>query len=282
MLRVENTTSGHHRRDGENYLLTPEEIAQYHEQGYIVINDVLTEEELQVIDPWFDHFVSGAEADQMGRDFCDMSQPYGTPMEEFQLVNAMLPSHYRPEIADNIYHRISQNIANQLYQAGDCAMDYEQFLAKKPNKEAAEFAMHQDLGYWPKTKNTWTATFSLALTNSDLINGCLHLIPGTNKEDQLRKHVPKSYNNGDGSRDDSHTLVIETHPDEQIIYLPVRRGSMTIHDERIVHGSGGNQSDTWRKTYIIAYRDVETIAEERALGFTHSHNDEVNWSEIIH
>ncbi len=32
----------------------------------------------------------------------------------------------------------------------------------------------------------------------------------------------------------------------------------------------------------MAFRDVNTIKEERAMGFTHSHNDEVNWDEIIH
>lgn len=55
--------------------------------------------------------------------------------------------------------------------------------------------MDQDLGYWPKTENTWTATFSLALTNSDLINGCLQVFPDINKKPELRKHFPKSYNN---------------------------------------------------------------------------------------
>ena len=145
--------------------------------------------------------------------------------------------------------------------------------------------MHQDLGYWPKTKNTWTATFSLALSDSDLINGCLQLIPGTNKEPELRKHVPKQYDGNadfkETNRDDSHTLVIETHPDEEIIYLPVKRGSITIHDERIVHGSAGNNSSDWRKTYIMAFRDSDTIKEERAMGFTHSHNDEIDWSKVI-
>lgn len=277
MQRIVNTTSGHHRRDGSTYKITNAEIEQYHELGYLILNDVLTEDELTAIDPWFDHFISGKEADQMARDFCDMSQPYGTPMEEFQLVNAMLPSKYKPEFSGNIFQVISQSVADQLYRAGKCAIDYEQFLAKKPQKTGAEFAMHQDLGYWPKTKNTWTATFSLALSDSDLINGCLHLIPGSNHESQLRSHQPK-----DGSRDDSHTLVIQVDPQEKVVYLPVKRGSMTIHDERIVHGSGGNESQEWRKTYIIAYRDVETIAEERAMGFTHSHNDTVDWKEIIH
>jgi len=171
-----------------------------------------------------------------------------------------------------------------LYKTGEAAIDYEQFLAKKPSKKGAQFAMHQDLGYWPKTKNTWTATFSLALSDSGLENGCLQVIPGTNKEIELRKHTPMAHGNKteEGcSRDASHTLVIETRPDDEVVYLPVKRGSITIHDERIVHGSGGNSSDEWRKTYIIAFRDVKTIEEERKIGFTHSHNDEVDWDKIL-
>lgn len=284
MERITNPESGKHRRNGKHYLITAEEIERYHELGYLTLNEVLTEAEMKTLDPWFDHFIHGKEMHRMGRDFCDMSQPYGTPIEEFQLVNAMLPSKYRPELVNNIFYQVAKGIADQLYQNGEAAMDYEQFLAKKPSKAKAEFAMHQDLGYWPKTQNTWTATFSLALTDSDLINGCLQLIPGTNKEPELRKHVPKSYSNqeeGKVNRDESHTLVIETHPDEKIVYLPVKRGSLTIHDERIVHGSAGNKSKDWRKTYVMAFRDVNTIKEERAMGFTHSHNDQVDWKEII-
>lgn len=285
MERITNPDSGAHRRTGKEYLITNREIEQFHNLGYLVLNDVLLEEEMLTLDPWFEHFISGKEMHRMGKDFCDMSQPYGTPFEEFQLVNAMLPSKYKPAFANNIFQQISKNIANQLYQKGEAAMDYEQFLAKRPTKKKAEFTMHQDLGYWPKTKNTWTATFSLALNDADTINGCLYLIPGSNKEAALRPHKPKDYGNNNKedavNRDDSHTLVIESRPEDQVIYLPVKRGSITIHDERIVHGSGGNESNDWRKTYIIAYRDVETIKEERKIGFTHSHNDEVNWDEII-
>ncbi len=285
MEKIYNPQSGKHRRNGLNYLVESSEIKQFHDLGYLILNDVLTEEEMQTLDPWFEHFIMGNEKEKMAKDFCDMSQPYGTPFEEFQLINAMLPSFYRKEFVDNILQQISQNIANQLYQNGKAAIDYEQFLAKKPSKEKAEFAIHQDLGYWPKTKNTWTATFSLAMNDADVLNGCLYLIPGSNKEPELRTHKPKDYNNqtedGSVNRDDSHTLVIELLPDDKVVYLPVKRGSLTIHDERIVHGSGGNQSKDWRKTYIIAYRDVNTIAEERAIGFTHSHNDSVDWKEII-
>jgi len=275
MEKVSNPNSGSHRRTFNTYSLSNEEIEQFNKLGYLVINEVLTESELESIDPWFEHFVMGKEADKMGRDFCDMSQPYGTPIEEFQLVNAMLPSKYRPELINNIFHQIAQSLADQLYQTGKAALDYEQFLAKKPTKTNAVFAMHQDLGYWPKTKNTWTATFSLALTDSDLINGCLQVIPGSNNEAQLRNHSPK-----EGSREDSHTLVIEKRVGDKLVYLPVKRGSVTIHDERIVHGSDGNQSKDWRKTYVAAFRDIKTIEEERAMGFTHSHNDKVDGSQL--
>ena len=285
MDRITNPESGKQRRQDDHYVITQKEIQQYHELGYIVLNDVLTEDEMKAIDPWFDHFVEGKEKHNMGRDFCDMSQPYGTPIEEFQLVNAMLPSKYRAELVSNKYHKVAQSIVDQLYTEGEAAMDYEQFLAKKPNKKGAEFAMHQDLGYWPKTKNTWTATFSLALTDSDLENGCLQVIAGTNNEPELRKHMPKPFDGDRDSdiieRDETHTLVIAERADDKISYLPVKRGSITIHDERIIHGSAGNKTEAWRKTYVMAFRDVNTIAEERAMGFTHSHNDKVDWDDII-
>ncbi|MCC6462324.1 MAG: phytanoyl-CoA dioxygenase family protein [Saprospiraceae bacterium] len=282
MKIASNPDSGQHRRQGTHYQLTAEEIERYKQDGYLVLNEVLTEAEVAALDPWFEHFIQGREPN-MGRDFCDMSQPYGTPVEEFQLVNAMLPSHYRPELANNIFFQLAQSIANQLYD-GRAGMDYEQFLAKKPNKKQAEFAMHQDLGYWPKTENTWTATFSLAMNDATVENGCLQVVPGTNREPELRPHRPKDYGNAEGeglNRDDSHTLVIESKPSDEVVYLPLRRGSVTIHDERIVHGSGGNHTDAWRKTYVMAFRDENTIAQERAIGFTHSHNDTVDWEKII-
>lgn len=284
MKKATNSSSGGHRRQGDTYLITPTEIAQFNEQGYLILNDVLTDEELAIIDPYFDLLISGQKAAEMKKDFCDMSQPYGTPLADFKLVNAMLPSKYCPELVNNSYFKLAQSIANQLYD-GEAGMDYEQFLAKKPRQVQAEFAMHQDLGYWPKTENTWTATFSLALSDADIENGCLQVVPGSNKEPQLRPHAPKQYtdaaNSGEIKRDESHTLVIDMLPTDEILYLPVKRGSLTIHDERIVHGSAGNTTSEWRKTYVMAFRDVKTIAQERAMGFTHSHNDEVDWKEII-
>ena len=135
MEATQKNTSGKHRRNGESYKITEHEIYQYHDLGYLVLKGVLTEGEMKDLDYWFDHFISGKEMHRMDKDFCDMSQPYGTPVEEFQLVNAMCPSMYRPELANNIYYRVAQSIADQLYNLGKAEMDYEQFLAKKHLKK---------------------------------------------------------------------------------------------------------------------------------------------------
>lgn len=281
--KVLNQQSGAHRRNGLDYKLTDDEIEQFNQLGYLTLAEFLSEDEVATLDKWFDHFIAGQQPG-MGKDFCDMSQPYGTPVEQFQLVNAVLPSHYCDELKGNVFHQVAANVARQLYSNGETTMDYDQFLAKKPAKQGAQFQMHQDLGYWPKTENTWTATFSLAMTDADVENGCLMVVPGTNKETELRSHKPASYTGSEDfaqNRDESHTLIIESKPTDNPIYLPVKRGDVTIHDERIVHGSGGNRSTVWRKTYVMAFRDKETVRQEREMGFTHSHNDEINWESFI-
>jgi ectoine hydroxylase-related dioxygenase (phytanoyl-CoA dioxygenase family) len=158
---------------------------------------------------------------------------------------------------------------------GDTAtLDYDQFLAKRPNKPDAVFTWHQDLGYWPTgTPDTITATCSLALDDADSENGCLRVVPGSHKG-AIRPHRPL---HGSG-REASHILSIELDAADEVVELPLRRGDITVHDERIVHGSGGNKSpDRWRRTYITAFRSRACVEYERAIGFTHSHNDTINW-----
>lgn len=259
-------------RDGEHYWLTAQEIAQFKRDGYVTLRDVMTEAELTAIEPAFQQFIRG-EIEGMGRDFCDMSGPYGRAFEDFSLVNAVLPRRYRPDLCGNLFELRCASISRQLIGA-DATLDYDQFLAKRPNKPDAEFSWHQDLGYWPTgTPDTQTATCSLALDDADRENGCLRVVPGSHKG-PLRPHKPLHA----GGRDASHILSITLDANDPVAELPLKRGDITVHDERIVHGSGGNTSKArWRRTYIVAFRSKACVAYERAIGFTHSHNDTINW-----
>ena len=262
-------------RDSD-YALTPEQIEAYQRDGYLTLPDVVSETELASIEQVFGRFIRG-EVPGMRRDFCDMSGPYGRAFEDFNLINAVLPRVYEPALCGNVFERRATSIARQLI-GPDAELDYDQFLAKRPQRPQAVFAWHQDLGYWPSgTPDTRTVTCSLALDDATPENGCLEVVPGSHLEPKLRPHRPRAWATSPELRDEAHTLTVELRPTDVVVVLPVRRGSITVHNERIVHGSAGNQSGGWRRTYVVAHRSRATVAYERALGFTHSHNDTINW-----
>ena len=117
----------------------------------------------------------------MGRDFCDMSGPYGRKFEDFALVNAMLPRVYQPALQGNVFERRAASVARQLI-GSTATLDYDQFPAKRLNKPSATFSWHQDLGHGPTgARQQVTATSSLALDDVDRENGCLRVVPGSQK-----------------------------------------------------------------------------------------------------
>lgn len=263
-------------RNEDQYRLTSEQVEAYGRDGYLVLPEVLSEAELGPLETVFERFIRG-EVAGMGRDFCDMSGPYGRAFEDFNLVNAVLPRVYEPNLVDNIFERRATSIAQQLL-GDDATLDYDQFLAKRPQRPGAVFAWHQDLGYWPTgTPDTRTVTCSLALDDATVENGCLRVVPGSHLEKRLRPHRPSAWSTSPELRAEAHTLTVELRSRDQIVALPLSRGSITVHNERIVHGSTGNQTNGWRRTYVIAHRSRQTVAYERSIGFTHSHNDAINW-----
>jgi hypothetical protein len=269
-------------RKGDEYILTRQQIESFHRDGCVTIPDVLADNEVDELAEVFDRFVS-REIPVPGKDFCDMSKPFGIPYEKWSLVNCMLPTTYYPPLRGNIYERLTNSIARQLFPNSEMRKDYDQFLNKRPGKEDAVFAWHQDMAYWPgssvlKVDCTDTCTFSLALDDSTPENGCLRYVVGSGAAKTLRPHRPATGN----SRDDGHALCAEVGDEEAVRLAPVGKGSMTIHDEYVVHGSGGNTcKDRERRTYVLAYRAGVIVEAERRLGFTHSHNDEVNWDTFI-
>jgi hypothetical protein len=235
-------------------------------QGFVHLPGVLTEAEVAEIEVVYDRFLR-REIEVPGKDYCDMAGDYGRRPEDFSIVNVMLPRRYYPAWQGNVFERRTQDIAGQLLGDG-MSIDYDQLLAKQPFKDDAVFAWHQDMAYWPDTPDRRTATFWLAVDHSTLENGCMRFVPATNHEPALRPHAPVF-----GGRGESHALGTELRDGDEVIPVPIRRGDCTVHNERVLHGSGGNHTAGFRRAYILAYRSQDTIRIERELGFTHSHND---------
>jgi hypothetical protein len=235
-------------------------------QGFVHLPGVLTEAEVAEIEVVYDRFLR-REIEVPGKDYCDMAGDYGRRPEDFSIVNVMLPRRYYPAWQGNVFERRTQDIAGQLLGDG-MSIDYDQLLAKQPFKEDAVFAWHQDMAYWPDTPDRRTATFWLAIDDSTPENGCMRFVPATAHEAALRPHAPVF-----GGRGESHALGTELRDGDEVTTVPISRGDCTVHNERVLHGSGGNTTAGFRRAYIVAYRSEDTIRIERELGFTHSHND---------
>ncbi len=257
----------HTEHPGIGYPITDEHRRQFAEQGFVHLTGLLTADEVAEIAVDYDRFLN-REIEVPGKDFCDMAGDYGRDPADYSIVNVMLPRRYHPQWVDNIVERRGASVARQL--CGDrMELDYDQLLAKQPFKDDAVFAWHQDMAYWPDTPDTRTATVWLAIDDSTIENGCMRFVPATSHEAALRPHAPMF-----GDRGTSHALGTELREGDAVVSVPIRVGDCTVHNERVMHGSGGNTTAGFRRAYILAFRSEETVATERALGFTHSHNDE--------
>jgi hypothetical protein len=264
------------RRVGNNYVVSQEEKDAFQRDGYVILKGVLSEDEMKEIETVYNKFMT-QEIFVPGKDFCDMAGGFDRTPDQFSIVNAMLPRKYYPSWQGNVYELRTGSIAQQLCGDG-MQIDYDQLLAKRPHKEDAIFPWHQDSAYWPPFKSDpTTATMWLAVDNSTVENGCMRFIPGSHKETTLRSHRPALGK----TREEAHALVCDVFdsPDgnDTSNYVPIRRGDITVHNERVIHGSGPNNSDGWRRAYVVAYRRKECVEEERSMGFSHSHNDTTNW-----
>ena len=256
------------RRDGDRYVITDADREAFQRDGYVHLRGVLSPDELAEIEAVYERFLRGSIA-VAGKDFNDMTTgEHGTDPSGYAVVNVMLPRRYYPEWQGNIFERRAKSIADQLCGEG-MTIDFDQLLAKTPGRADAIFHWHQDQAYWIDTDDRRTATCWLAVDDSTVDNGCMQFLIGSHLE-PVRPHYPLH-----GDRSKSHTLKTDLREGETPRPVPISRGDITVHNEGVLHGSGGNTTESsYRRAYIVALRSDETVKRERALGFTHSHNDE--------
>lgn len=254
-------------RSGTGYVVTEDEKAAFVRDGYVHLAGVMSPDEMVEIEQVYDSFLSN-KIHVEGKDLNDMiSGEYGTDPSTYAVFNVMLPRRYYPQWQGNLYEQRAQSIADQLCGEG-MTIDFDQLLAKQPGRADAVFAWHQDQAYWINTDDRRTATCWLAVDDSTVENGCMQFLPGSHNE-PVRPHRPLHED-----RSKAHTLVTDLRPNDVMRPVEIKRGDITVHNEGILHGSGGNLSaSSYRRAYIVALRSKSTVAKERALGFTHSHND---------
>ena len=99
--------------------LTPAQRDAFFEDGLVVLGKLLDEAAVAEIEVEYDRFMSGVRAEEMGKDFTDMSKPFGTPFDQWSVVNGMLPHRYHPPLRNNAWERLAAEIAAEVFPGVD-------------------------------------------------------------------------------------------------------------------------------------------------------------------
>ena len=212
-------------------MLTPDQIAQYHDKGYVVPDFRLPEETLESIRRDHDRLLA---ANPAFHDNCSALLTHDMAFLNYARNDAIL------------------DMVEQLI-GPDIALWNMSFFAK-PAVNGKKTPFHQDGEYWP-VRPLATCTVWIAVDDATTENGCLQFIPGSHKDKRLMKHEQKN--------DPALTLQQELLPDEfdeaAAENLVLEAGQISMHDVFLAHGSAVNRSDKPRRGMTLRLMPTTSV-----------------------
>jgi phytanoyl-CoA hydroxylase len=238
----------------ERYTLTPAQKHYFEENGYLLIENIITEEEIQQYRDIYTSLLDGTI--DTGKNRSDLGIGLGDSKKVENITQIMWPSDFVPGILSMAYHSRALAIAKEL-QGDDIEMDFDMLINKSPHTNTPT-PWHQDAAYWIKMPDTRAASCWLALDDASIDNGCMWYVPGSH----LRPLRPHS------SAAKGGALQCEASETEGVP-VEIKAGSCVLHQGGTLHYSRGNSTDSQRRAFIVNFRPAEMIRLERAEGFDH-------------
>jgi ectoine hydroxylase-related dioxygenase (phytanoyl-CoA dioxygenase family) len=224
----------------ETIPVSDQQVDFYQKNGFIQINDVLSQEELD-------------ELQNLTDDVNAEIEKVLPPWEErgaYQRVFLQVVNVWRRDerFKKFTFHQKLGEIARRLLKAEHVRLWHDHLMTKLPGELGQATDWHQDFPYWaikePGAMSVW-----IPMQDVDWENGCMHFVPGShewNLNEVIRLDKEEHTNIFD--------LVKDRSPEEvQRVYCPLKRGSVTFHDGRTFHFAGKNTTDQPRRVLSVIY-----------------------------
>lgn len=225
--------------------LTKEQISTFHREGYLVLDAITAQEEVERLRLIYDRLFSDKIGWASGNQFDLAGTDEG---DQATLPQILGPSQYAPELKETRYLRNAQGMARELLGEEMLPRNGEHMIYKPPGIGAAT-PWHQDQAYHDPTIRAYGVNFWMPLDDATVESGCLHFVPGSHKLDVLPHH---SINH------DPRIHGLEVDDPEKWaskgIACPVPAGGATLHAAFMLHYAGPNRTDQPRRAYTLAFR----------------------------
>ena len=225
-------------------ILTPEQIEQFKDEGYLAIEALTTQEDVAFLRKIYDRLFAERRGREEGKQF-DLA---GTDEEgkAAALPQILGPARYAPELNDSLLLKNCSMALSQIYGQPVEAQFAHAIL--KPPHHGAPTPWHQDAAYWDPTVINTSISVWVPLQEATLENGCMHFVPGSHKLDVLA-HRP--INNDPRI----HGLELEPQILDQAtqgaVACPLPPGGATFHGGYTLHYAPANRSDMPRRALIL-------------------------------
>lgn len=226
-------------------MLTQEQIAFYREQGYLGVENVLSQREIDDLRRVTDAFVEKSRGVAEHTEVFDL-EPGHTP-ENPKLRRLKSPIEQHEVYRNALHHEKILDVVSQLIGYG-LRCNGNKLNMKQPGY-GSPVEWHQDWAFYPHTNDDLLAV-GVVLDDMTEENGPLLVIPGSHEGPVYDHHL------------DGHFCGAVTDPtfsDKGTTPVMVKAGGITIHHVRMLHGSVSNTSDRPRRLLLFQYCAIDAF-----------------------
>jgi ectoine hydroxylase-related dioxygenase (phytanoyl-CoA dioxygenase family) len=233
--------------------VSAKQIAEFRQNGFIVVEDVLSAEEVATLAERADQIAAG-EVGHVPETSVQMEAAFRSGEKAVEdRVLAMRKLYdlavYDPVMWQHVVNPKVVNIIAALLGTDDLKMYGDQLFMKAPETGTAQ-PWHQDSASWRDILPMDLVTAWTAIDHATLDNGCLYFAPGTHRWSMLRRAQLAPF------LDDLNSGRWPSVP------APLRSGSISFHHSLTLHRSGANQSATRRRGYAVHYMRATSFKDE--------------------
>jgi len=190
-----------------------------------------------LIDPLFERF------DTLGDRAVDLAGPSvsGVAPKSPEINEAAM---LEPRLRETHIYKTCRDIARWLLGV-PVGYQFDHAIYKPPGNKTPT-AWHQDEAYNAEAIPLHSIHFWIPLQEATLENGCMWFVPGSHRGPKLEHRVV-------GSRTVGGTLAARTVDDSTAVVCPLKVGGATIHHPLTLHYTGANESDSYRRAWILHF-----------------------------
>jgi phytanoyl-CoA hydroxylase len=226
-------------------MLSQAEIEAYRRDGFIVVPDVLSPDQVEALRRVTDEFVRNAAAVAANDEVYDLEDSHSAAEPRVRRIKT--PHLHHAEYARAARHPKIVELLKDLW--GTVRFDTGK-LNMKWAGYGAPVEWHQDWAFYPHT-NDDLAAVGIMLDDCDLENGPMMVIPGSHLGPVHDHHGP------DGRFCGAMDPAAGEADFSRAVPCLGRAGSITVHHVRAVHGSATNFSGKPRRFLLFQYRAAD-------------------------